>query len=66
MRLDELAPGMAVSWIHVPRGGYGFPTPVDAVVMRVCARRAWVKVLLRDGRCVPRLVDPENLRPRSA
>ncbi len=66
MRLDELSPGMAVSWIHVPRGGYGFPVPVDAVVVRVCARRVRVEVPLRDGRRVTRLVTPEALRPRPA
>jgi hypothetical protein len=66
MKLDELSPGMPVSWIHVARGGYGFPVPVDAIVTRVCARKVRVEVLLRDGHRVERLVDPASLRPRSA
>ena len=66
MKIDEIAPGMTVSWIHVPRGGYGFPTPVDAVVVRVCASRVRIEVPLRDGRRVERVVRPDSLRPRSA
>lgn len=64
--LDELAVGMAVSWLNLPRGGYGFALPTDAVVLRVCAKRVRIKVLLRDGRDVERVVSPLSLRPRSA
>lgn len=64
MILQELAPGMHVAWIHVPRGGYGFSVPVDAVVARVCSRRVRIEVPLRDGRRVERLVRPESLRAR--
>lgn len=64
MTLQELAPGMPVAWIHVPRGGYGFAVPVDAVVVRVCARRVRIEVPLRDGRRVERVVSPESLRAR--
>lgn len=66
MTIDDLAPGMSVSWIHVPRGGYGFPTPVDAVVVKVCRSRIRIEVPLRDGRCVERLVRPDSLRARYA
>jgi hypothetical protein len=66
LKLTEIGLGMEVSWIHIPRGGYGFPTPVDAIVVRVCARRIRIEVLLRDGRRVERLVSPEALRPRYA
>jgi hypothetical protein len=66
VRLDELTPGLAVCWIHVPRGGYGFPVPVDAVVDRIYKRRVRIAVALRDGRSVARLVDPASLRPRAA
>ena len=66
MTLAECTPGMCVSWIHVPRGGYGFPVPVDAVVVGACERRVRIEVSLRDGRRVERLVTPEALRPRCA
>ena len=66
MTIGDLSPGMPVSWIHVPRGGYGFPTPVDAVVVRVRARRVRIEVSLRDGSRVERLVRPDSLRPRYA
>lgn len=64
MTIDDLAPGMSVSWIHVPRGGYGFPTPVDAVVLKVGRNRVHIEVVLRDGRRVERIVRPDSLRPR--
>jgi hypothetical protein len=64
--LDDLSPGMAVSWIHEPRGGYGFATPVDAVVVKVCSLRVRIEVPLRDGRRVIRVVRPESLRLRHA
>jgi hypothetical protein len=66
VRLDDLSLGMTVSWIHVPRGGYGFPVPVDAIVERIYKRRVRIAVQLRDGLSVVRVVDPESLRPRSA
>lgn len=66
VKLSELGSGMLVSWIHVPRGGYGFPTPVDAVVVKVTDKRVRIEVSLRDGRRVERLVTPESLRPRYA
>lgn len=64
MKLDELAPGMAVRWIHNPRGGYGFAVPVDAVIVRVGPKRVRIRVLLKDGRHVERVVLPESLRSR--
>ena len=57
---------MHVSWIHNPRGGYGFATPVDATVLKVCSRRVRIEVPLRDGRRVERTVCPSSLRPRYA
>lgn len=55
---------MIVSWIHVPRGGYGFAMPVDAVIVRVGPKRVRICVPLKDGRSVERVVTPESLRPR--
>jgi hypothetical protein len=62
--LIELVPGMEVTWLNVPRGGYGFAMPVDAIVMRVCARLVRIEVSLRDGQRVERLVHPNSLRPK--
>ena len=66
MTIGELSPGMLVSWLRVERGGYGFPTPVDAVVLRVYRSRVRIAVPLRGGRRVERLVMPDSLRPRYA
>ena len=64
MKLDELEPGMAVRWIHNPRGGYGFAVPVDAVVVRVSPKCVRIRVPLKDGRHVERVVAPKSLRSR--
>lgn len=64
MKLDELAPGMTVRWLHNPRGGYGFAVPVDVVIMRVGPKRVRIRVPLKDGRQVERVVLAESLRSR--
>jgi hypothetical protein len=66
MTLQELAPGMHVSWIHNPRGGYGFALPVDALVVKVTKSRVRIEVPLHDGTRVARIVKPDSLRPRYA
>lgn len=63
--IASLKPGDPITWINVPRGGYGFGMEVDAVVTKVCAKRVRVEVLLRDGRRVARVVTPATLRPAS-
>jgi len=64
VKLDELEPGMAVRWIHNPRGGYGFAVPVDAVIVCVGPKHVRIRVPLKDGRYVERVVKPESLRSR--
>jgi hypothetical protein len=64
MQLGDLQADMPVVWIHNPRGGYGFAVPVDAVVVRVCAKRVRIRVPLKDGRHVERVVTPASLRSR--
>jgi len=64
--IADLSPGMQVSWIHNPQGGYGFALPVDATVLKVCEKRVLIEVPLKDGRRVERTVRPETLRPRYA
>ena len=64
--IADLKPGDPITWINVPRGGYGFGMPVDAIVTKVCAKRVRVEVLLQDGRRVERVVTPATLRPASS
>lgn len=66
---DDVFPGAAVTWLHTPKGGYGYIMPVDAEVESHARRpgtRVVIKVWSRDkGRFVRRQVDASNLRWRS-
>lgn len=65
--MTDVWPGRLVTWLHVPRGGYGYACPVDAVVVRNGTRPAtWVviQVARRDGSLVFRRVDVTRLRER--
>ena len=64
MKLDELQADMLVVWIHNPRGGYGFAMPIDVVVVRVGPKHVRIRVPLKDGRHVERVVLPLSLRAR--
>lgn len=59
--------GALVSWLHVPRGGYGYEYPVDAeiVALNLQGDRARIKVTTRSGETVHRHVDTSRLRWRS-
>jgi len=59
---QAFAVGERVTWLHVPRGGYGYPFPVDAEVVRVAARRVRIRVEKQGGEPVERWVRPEHLR----
>lgn len=56
-------PGDSITWLHQPRGGYGYVYPVDGTVVRTFGRRVVIQVLLRTGALVERRVRSENLRP---
>lgn len=58
--------GMLVTWLHVPRGGYGYAVPVDAkvVALNLQGNRAVIEVQTKDGRTVRRRVDLDRLRFR--
>lgn len=65
--LGDIFPGALVTWLHTPRGGYGYTMPVDAKVISHARRpRTWVRIEVptRDGRKVERRVDIKNLRWR--
>jgi hypothetical protein len=57
--------GNTVTWLHQPRGGYGYLYPVDGTVVHVAGRHIVIRVPLRSGKLVERRVKPENLRPRA-
>ena len=64
--LDDVFPGALVTWLHVPRGGYGYELPIPAKVIDHAARpKTWViiEVERRDGsRATRRLADVASLR----
>lgn len=65
--LGDVFPGALVTWLHTPRGGYGYTMPVDAKVLSHAKRPGtWVciEVTTRQGRKVKRRVDIKNLRWR--
>lgn len=61
---EFVVPGARLTWLHVPRGGYGFAWPVDAEVLLVGPKRARVRVALASGETVERWVSRESLVPR--
>lgn len=54
--------GYRITWLHQPRGGYGYVIPVDGTVVRVAGQRVVIRVPLKSGALVDRRVRPENLR----
>lgn len=58
--------GALVTWMHVPRGGYGYTMPVDAeiVALNLHGDRVGIRVRTRLGRTVRRYVDVASLRWR--
>jgi hypothetical protein len=43
------SPGSRVTWLHQPRGGYGYVIPVPATVKRLTARRVLIAADLASG-----------------
>lgn len=56
--------GDLVTWLHVPRGGYGYSMPVDAKIVRLHAKYVTVEVKKRSGDLVYRRVLRTSLRER--
>ena len=56
-------PGDLVTWLHTPRGGYGYTFLVDGVVVSVGPKRVTIEVVRTSGEIVRRSVRPEHLRP---
>jgi len=62
MDRSECSVGMACTWMHVPRGGYGYMVPVPGVVTKLGISRVRIEVKTHSGRAVQRWVRPESLR----
>lgn len=63
----DVFPGALLTWLHIPRGGYGYVLAVDAKVLRHSRRpstKVRIEVTTRDGEKVARTVDAANLRWR--
>lgn len=66
---DDVYPGALVTWMHTPRGGYGYTMPVDAEVIahdRRPSTKVTIEVTTTKGAKVRRIVDVKNLRWRTA
>lgn len=64
--LADFRPGDLVTWLHVPRGGWGFTSSVSGVVVRVGRARVTIEVPLRGGGSRTVRVAPTSLRRRAA
>lgn len=64
---DDVFKGALLTWLHTPRGGYGYTMPVDAIVAHARRPKTWVKIEVKraTGELVQRRVDVANLRWRS-
>jgi hypothetical protein len=56
--------GDRVTWMHIPRGGYGYSLPIDAEIVKLHAKHATVKVKKRSGEVVRRRVTLSSLREK--
>ena len=58
--------GALVTWMHTPRGGYGYSFPVDAKIEELNPQgdRAKIRVTKADGSEVLRFVHTKSLRWR--
>lgn len=59
---DDCWRGRLCTWVHTPRGGYGFSVPVPATIVRRSGQsHAIIEASLRDGSTVGRRVAIANL-----
>ncbi len=65
MEKDLIRGGDALTWEHVPRGGYGYVHPVHVTVIAVGRVRVRVEAPLQRGGTKLVWVTPEALRPRT-
>lgn len=58
--------GDRVTWLHTPRGGYGYSIPIDVEIVRLHEAHATVKIKNRSGAIEQRRVARSKLRKKSA
>jgi hypothetical protein len=56
--------GDHVTWVHTPRGGYGYSMPVDVQIVALHGKHATVRVKKRSGEVVLRRVARSSLRKK--
>jgi hypothetical protein len=56
--------GDHVTWLHVPRGGYGYSMRVDARILAIHVKQATVQVKTRAGELARRRVALTSLREK--
>lgn len=64
---DDVFPGCLLTWMHTPRGGYGYTYPVSAKVLSYSRRpssKVTIEIAKADEMLVKRVVDVANLRWR--
>ena len=64
--MSAWVPGDRVTWLREHRGGYGYVTPVPAIVARVASKRVTIRAQLAAGGTKTVSVHPDRLRPREA
>ena len=57
----SLTAGRRVTWLHEPRGGYGYVIRVPAVVLKVGPKRVTIAATLEGGGTKTVAVRPEKL-----
>lgn len=66
LTINDVWPGQQLTWLHVPRGGYGFSWNVDAEVVKVGRSLVTIRVKKASGEMVERRVKPDSLRAKGA
>ncbi len=62
---DDLFAGALVTWLHIPRGGYGYAVPVPSVVLGANkGKGVIIEVIKKDGTKAIRSVQVKSLRWR--
>jgi len=56
--------GQEVTWLHAPKGGYGYQFKVPATVVRIGKKRITIDAKLGDWKEKRIHVKPENLQVR--
>jgi len=64
MKIEDIITGCTLTWLHEPRGGYGYVIPVDALVLSKGNSKVKVEVKLRNGGKSIRFVNPDKLKEK--